>query len=467
MYLPPIVLAAVDEHWESAVRFCIGALITFTLGVLFSSRREPKGFHREEALAVVALTWLFVGGCGAIPYVLYGLNVVDAFFESISGYTTTGATVLQDFSNYDRPFFLWRSMTQWFGGLGVIALFIVVLPRLGIAGRQLFFAEASSLDSEGLTPQVRKGAQRLWVLYSGLTIALASLLHVVAGFDWFESVTHSLTTMSAGGFSPNGSSIAGYESASAEWILILFMLLSGASYTLQYRVLAERNPRLLRDGEFVLYSGLIFVAGVVVAGILAEGLPTLETLRLALFQTASLMSSTGFASTDYNYWSDSARAMLIVVMLVGGCAGSAAGGPKVVRLILVLKHVAREIRVTLHPRAVLAIRHKGVPVSRDIMRSVFTLVVLFMLGHFLLGTALVVLGADLVVGYSAALACLGNIGPGFDAVGPMGNFAGFDPLSKVLLTLAMWLGRLEIVTVLALLHFDVLRGIRFRGKSQS
>ncbi len=463
MYVPPILLALVDQRIESAVRFAIGALLTFTLGVLFSTKQQQT-FHRAEALAVVALTWLLVPGCGAIPYVLYGIGAVDAVFESMSGFTTTGATVLVDFALYDRPFYLWRSMTQWFGGLGVIALFIVVLPRLGIAGRQLFFTEASSLDSEALTPQVRKGAQRLWLFYSGLTGVLGLLLFAVSGFGWFESVTHALTTMSAGGFSPNGSSIAGYQSVSAEWILTFFMLLSGASYTLQYRVVAERRPALLRDGEFALYSGTIIVTGVVIAAILAGGLPTLETLRLGLFQTSSLMSSTGFASVDYNLWSDSARALLIVVMVVGGCAGSAAGGPKVVRLILVLKHVAREIRVTLHPRAVLAIRHKGQTVSRDIMRSVFTLFVLFVLGHFVLGTALVVLGADLVVGYSAALACLGNIGPGFDAVGPMGNFAGFDPLSKLLLTLGMWLGRLEIVTVLALLHFEVLRSMSFRGK---
>jgi trk system potassium uptake protein TrkH len=463
LFVVPIAMAVFDHQHESAVRFLISGLLTFAAGMVLSRGfRRATNFRRAEAFGVVAFTWAAVAMCAAIPYWLYDLAPADALFESMSGFTTTGATILRDFSLYDRAFYLWRAMTQWLGGLGVIALFVVVLPRLGIAGRQLFFAEASGAPSEAVSPQVRKSAQKLWILYIAMTAVLTTLLMVVSGFSLFEAITHAFTTMAAGGFSPHPESIMGYHSPSAEWILSLFMLLSGASFPLLYNAFTRRPSALLHDGEFLFYSGIMLSGAVALSLILAGGIPTLETLRLGAFQAASMMSSTGFASTDFNLWPDSAKAVLIVVMLVGGCAGSAAGGPKSVRLLLVFKHVLREITKTLHPRSVLSMRYKGAPVDQNVMRSVFMLVVLFMLGHFVFGTVLVLLGSDLVLGYSAALACLGNIGPGFGAAGPMGSFAGFSVAAKLMLTFAMWLGRLEIVAVLALFHWDVLGNLKLR-----
>jgi trk system potassium uptake protein len=460
VFVAPLLMAVWDRHWSSASCFLIAG--AGTVAASFSTwriRLNQVNLYRSEALAVVVFAWAAVGLWGAIPYMLYGIPVVDAVFESISGFTTTGATVLTDFSLYDRPFFLWRSMTQWFGGLGVIALFVVVLPRLGIAGRQLFFAEASTAPTEAVSPRVRHASARLWILYSGLTVVLAVLLVVVSGFSWFDAINHALTTLAAGGFSPHPLSVSGYQTASAEWLLTLFMLLGGTNFVLQYKVLTGRPLGFFRDGEFLMYVGVMSALAVAVACLLSGGFPTLHSLRLGAFQVASLMSSTGFASVDYNLWPDSARALLILAMLVGGCAGSAAGGPKVVRLLLIFKHVLREITFTLHPRAVLSLRYNGRAVSRDVMRSVFTLVALYMLCHFAVGTALVLMGSDLVVGYSAALACVGNVGPGFGETGPMGSFAGFSDGAKVLLTGAMWIGRLEIVTVLALLHPHVWRRV--------
>lgn len=462
-FVPPLLLALFDREWWSAFHFALALLASYTAGTA-ASKGLPRSpvFHRSEALAVVAFTWLSVGVFAAVPYLFAGLGPVDALFESISGLTTTGATILTDFSRHGRAFFLWRAMTQWFGGLGVIALFVVVLPRLGIAGRQLFFAEASGAPSEAVSPKVRHSAQRLWILYSILTALLAALL-MGAGLPLYEAVVHSLTTMPAGGFSPNARSIAGYANPTAEWILVVFMILAGTSYPLQYKVFTGRVLGFFRDGEFMFYFGIMACGALGVAFALAEGVPDLEHIRLGAFQAASLMSSTGYASTDYEPWPDAARALLIVVMLVGGCAGSAAGGQKSVRLLLVSKHAIREITRVLHPRAVLPLRYKGRPIPEDIMRAVFLLVGLFMLGHFVTGTLLVFLGADLVTAYSAALACLGNIGPAFGPAGPMGSYADFPALSKLILTVAMWAGRLEIVTVLALLHRDVWRNIRLRG----
>jgi trk system potassium uptake protein TrkH len=302
-------------------------------------------------------------------------------------------------------------------------------------------------------------ARRLWILYVVLTVILIACLRL-SGMTTYESIVHSLTTLSAGGFSPHPTSIAGYENPQVEWILSFFMLLSGTSFTLQYRAFTGRIGGFFRDGEFLLYLTVILVGTGLLSAILAEGTPDLETVRRGLFQITSLVSSTGFASEDYNLWPDDARVVLIVVMVCGGCAASACGGPKVIRWLLVLKHIAREIRRTVHPRAVIALRYKGATVSDEIMRSVFMLVVLFLLGYFLTGVCLVLLGHSLVEGFSASLACFGNIGPAFGAAGPMGSYAAFDTPSKIVLILAMWVGRLEIVTVLALFHPDVLRQIR-------
>lgn len=449
-----------DKNWAEFAYFAGPLFFTQAISAAASRAPEPRGAtKRAEALAVVAGTWLAIAMVGALPYAFSGLSLVDALFESMSGFTTTGATILTDFRDHGRAFYLWRAMTQWFGGLGVIALFVVVLPRLGIAGRQLFFAEASRAPAEAVSPSAQMSARRLWVLYVVLTIVLVVCLFL-AGMDLYDSIVHALSTLSAGGFSPNGKSIAGYENASLEWILALFMVLSGTSFTLQYKAFTGRPLVMARDGEFRFYALIILTTTAILAVILAGGIPNLDDVRRSLFQVTSLISSTGFASEDYNLWNDKARAVLILTMVIGGCAASACGGPKIVRWLLVFKHIAREIRRTLHPRAVIALRYKGGPVSDEIMGSVFMLVVLFLVGHFLFGAILVLMGNDLILAFSSALACFGNIGPGLGIAGPMGSYAEFSTPSKLLLIFAMWIGRLEVVTVLALLHPNVLRKIR-------
>jgi len=358
--------------------------------------------------------------------------------------------------------FLWRALTQWFGGLGVIALFVVVLPRLGIAGRQLFFAEASTAPGDAISPQVREAARKLWILYTAITMLCTALL-VGTGMGVFDALCNSMTTVSAGGFSPNGESILGYHNPRSEWVLAVFMFLAGASYPLQLRVYTGEFLAFFRDAEFRFYLGVNVIAvALLVPLLLREGLTGADDVRTAVFQVASLMSSTGFASLDYNTWSDSARAVLIIAMVIGGCAGSAAGGPKCVRLLMSMKHVGREIVQTLHPRGVLPLMYNGRRVEDPVIRAVFALVLLYFGGYLVLGIALTVMETDFVTAFSAAIACLGNIGPGFEIVGPEGTYHGFSTVAKALLFVAMWVGRLEIVTVLALLHPHVWRSLRLR-----
>jgi trk system potassium uptake protein TrkH len=461
-FLVPAAMAVWDGQWTTATEFVLAGALGALAGSLACLRFvAPKELRRVEALGVVALTWAVVCAVSAIPFLFAGLSLPDALFESMSGLTTTGATVLTDFGVYDRPFFLWRAMTHWVGGLGVISLFVVILPRLGIAGRQLFFAESSSAPGEGISPQVRDGSTRIWVVYLLMTALCAGLL-MLCGMGGFDSALHAMATLAAGGFSPHGSSIAGYQNPAVEWVLVVFMWLAGSSFTLQYRVYTLRDPLgFFRDEEFRVYTLVMVGVALGVSVVLSGGLPDLTALRMAFFQSASLISSTGFASVDYDQWPEPAKQLLVMAMVVGGCAGSAAGGPKVVRHLLVGRFILRELRQVLHPRAIIPITYNGRPVPDPVLRAVFALAVLFVGLTFVVGVTLVFLGSEPVAAFSGALACVGNIGPGFRALGPMMNFAGLSSPAKLLLVVAMWLGRLEILTVLALLHPDVWRSLRW------
>ena len=473
-FLPPMLLGAWDGHyggggaWLGSLPFLVGGLTTWGAGwVLSLGLGGAKGFRRSEAFGVVSFAWLFVALFGSIPYLFEGLAPVDALFEAMSGFTTTGATILTDFESHSRAFFLWRGMSQWIGGLGVIALFVVILPQLGIGGRQLFFAEASSgAPGEVISPKVRESARRLWVLYGFLTVLVITLLHVVAKMPLYDALCHGLTTVSAGGFSPNPGSIGGYNNPTAEWVLIPFMVIAGISFPLLWISLSQRPLELFRDGELRFYLASAGIGAGGVACILAAGwIPGAEEIRAGLFQAASLSTGTGYASADYVQWSGGAKALLVAVMLVGGCAGSAAGGAKAVRNLLTLKFLRREVTRALHPRAVLPLTYKNRAVPEEAMRGILHLVILFLAGYVFFGTVVVLTAeVDLVTGFSAALACLGNIGPAFGSLGPMDNYASLPSLTKLTLAGTMWLGRLEIVTLLALLHPHVWTRLRWRGR---
>lgn len=466
-FIPPLLLALVDGDTAIAQYFALAAAASLGAGWLLARSFEPTRFlYRPEALAVVAGTWLVIAAFGGIPYVLTGMSPVNAFFESMSGFTTTGATILADFGVYgeNRAFFLWRAMTQWFGGLGVIALFVVVLPRLGIAGRQLFFAEACDAPSEGISPRVRTAAQKLWILYSFLTVLLCGLL-MTTGFSLYEGVVHALTTMSAGGFSPHGASIAGYANPAAEWIFVVFMFLAGASYTLQVVAVSGRPQAMFRDSEFLAYGGFAVVASLALAWSLGGGSFDPDAIRTSFFQITSLGSSTGYASANFELWTQDQKAILIVAMIVGGCAGSAAGGAKVIRWVVLLQFLRREMRQGLHPRAVMPMRYKGRKLSDSVLRAVLMVVLLYAILALAVGVAVTCMDdCTLEEGMTAGLSCTWNVGPAFGRAGPMDNFDHFKPATKVLLTLTMWLGRLEILAVFLLLHPDAWRNTRWGGR---
>jgi trk system potassium uptake protein len=464
--LLPAGVAALYGEWRDCVVFALTFAATAMLG--FAMRRaggagadDVSLLRRVEGLAIVSVTWLLIAHVSSLPYIAAGLPFIDALFESMSGLTTTGATILTDFGTLDRGMFFWRALTQWLGGLGVIALFIAVLPRLAVGGRELFFAEAAGPTDDKLTPQLRRTAIALWQLYSALTLAQTVAL-VLAGMSLYDAVCHAFTTMAAGGFSPHPLSISGYASPTIDWIVTAFMFAAGANFALQYRAVLGRHVAIGQDEEFRAYAGLVLVAALAVTGfLLRAGIAPLDALRHATFQVVSILTTTGFASTDFQLWSDQAKMVLLLLMFVGGCAGSAAGGPKVVRHILMARLTLRELKRVLHPRSVLPVKLGGRVVPEHILRDVQVFMLFYLLTFAVTTTVTVALGADLITGITASIACLGNVGPGFNDVGPMASFGHFHPVSKIVLTLAMWIGRLEVITVLVLFRAESWRSARW------
>ncbi len=467
MFLAPLAVSLVYREFHDAAGFAGAGVVTLILGQLMRSAAGEsmqdaiEGMRRVEGFAVVSGAWLLIAHLAGIPYVWAGVGPVDALFESMSGLTTTGATVFRDFSLYGHGVFFWRALTHWLGGMGVIALFVAVLPRLAIGGRELFFAEASGPSDERVSPQIRRTAALLWRLYAGLT-AIQTVALWIAGFSLFDAVCHSMATLAAGGFSPHPLSLAGYQNPAAEWIIIVFMFIAGASFTLQYRALSRRDVRVFTgDEELRAYTGIVVVAACLLTAFLVGWRWDATAIRTSLFQVLSILTTTGFASVDFQTWNDQAKMLLLILMFIGGCAGSAGGGPKVVRHLLLARYTLQELRRTLHPRAVLPVKLGGRVVPDSVLQGVIVFLLFYLLTFAVCAVIVVALGADIVTGLSATAAALGNVGPGFNQVGPMGHYGDLHPVSRVTLTLAMWIGRLEVLPVLVILRPEVWRASRW------
>jgi trk system potassium uptake protein len=465
-FLAPALVSALYREWRDVVAFLVIFVVTAVVGTLMrraggTLSQDVERLRRVEGLAIVAATWMLVAHVAALPYISAGLGYFDALFESMSGLTTTGATVFTDFDAYGRGIFFWRALTHWVGGLGVIALFIAVLPRLGIGGRELFFAEAAGPTDEKLTPQLRQTAIALWRVYTVLTLAEVLALSL-AGMSLYDAVCHAFATMAAGGFSPHPRSIAGYDSATIDWIVTVFMFIAGANFGLQYRAIRGSRNALVQDEEFRAYTAVVLIATFLITMVLLRsGMGAHDAIRHGSFQVVSILTTTGFASVDFELWNDQAKMVLFLLMFIGGCAGSAGGGPKVVRHVLLARLTLRELKRTLHPRAVLPVKLGGRVVPEHILRDVQVFMLFYLLTFAAGATIVVLLGADLLTGITGTIACLGNIGPGFGPVGPMGSFAELHPLSKFVLTLEMWIGRLEVLTVLVFFRLEAWRAARW------
>jgi trk system potassium uptake protein TrkH len=469
--LAPLLPAAValgysEPVWPFLAAAAIGVAFGSTLQAATSGRR---GVGAREAFLVVSLTWLLAAGLGALPYLLSDnarLGApLDAYFEAMSGFTTTGATILTDFDGLSHSLAMWRQFTQWLGGMGIIVLALAVLPRLHVGGRQLFEHELPGPEIEPLAASIRDTARRFWVLYIGLTAAQALLLAAVGwlGLDdrmgLFEAVGHAFTTMPTGGFSTEGRSIEAFAAAS-QWVIIVFMVVAGANFALTYRALVRRQPSVLvRDEELRLYLALLAIgaAALLVELITEDLLSGGAAVRHAVFQAVSMMTTTGYASADFNEWTLFAAVVLVGLMLVGGSAGSTAGSVKVVRHLLIGRILRRELDQTVHPELVAPIRLNRAPVDERTLRALLAFVLLY-IGIFALGVLALLTDASFhgpevsaIDAIGAAATTLGNVGPAFGFAGPMGSFDPFTDVSKGIMIVLMWLGRLELVPVAVLL----------------
>jgi len=480
----PVAVGLIYGEWYNSIGFLIAAAAAALVGELFRRlHRKGEELFRVEGLAVVSLVWLVVACFGSIPYLWGGLGVMDSLFESMSGFTTTGATIFTDFSLYTRGLFFWRALTQWLGGMGVLALFLAILPALSVAGRQLFFAETPGPQEERLTPRIRHTAIALWSIYAALSLVEAVAL-TVTGMPLYDAVCNTFTTMAAGGFSPNPYSIGGYQNPAAEWVIIVFMFLAGANYSLQYLVIRGKGTRLLKDEEFRVYTAVVLGSALLLfvalfsfssapspeylvsentIGALEEA-ATHDVVRHSLFQVLTIITTTGFATDDFSLWGDRALTIMLLLMFVGGCAGSAAGGPKIVRYWLIAKQAFHELVRVIHPNAVKPVRLGGRVIPPEVMRSITAFMFLYLLTFGVSVIILTLYGSTLITGITASIATLGNIGPGFGAVGPMANYAHLPLVSKIVLFLNMWIGRLEVLTVLVLLQPSVWRTATLRER---
>ena len=446
-------------YGEFSAARAIGAAAAVTVAggaLLRWSVEKPTTLTTRAGFAGVGIAWLMMSVCGTLPYLFTGAipDVTNAFFETVSGFTTTGASLVPDPSQLPHGILFWRSLTQWLGGMGIIVLFVAVLPLLGVGGVELARAESPGANPDRLTPRFQDTAKRLWIIYVALTTLEVLMLLWAGDMDLFQAVNYSLTTMSTGGFGTEATSITGF-SPYTQWVIIVFMAMAGVSFSLHYRALL--NPtRYLRHEEFRVYAVMVLIAAAWLAIALAnQGTEWEEAVRDGTFTAVSMVTTTGFSTADFGAWIPPLQILLLILMTVGGMAGSTAGGIKSFR-IKILAHTAfTELRRVIHPQGMFLVRLNKQVVSINFIRGIFSFFVLYM---FLLGVGTVLFGtielsfgsSDMVTSISAVVASLGNIGPGLGEVGPASNYGMVSIPGKWFLSFLMIVGRLEILPILVL-----------------
>ena len=451
----PLFWCLVPFDPTAATGLLAGAGCTAALGLVLRALGVEDGeLYRREGVLVVVGSWLLASLSGALPFWIGGAipSFIDALFESASGFTTTGASILDDIEAMPTGLLVWRSMTQWLGGIGIVVLLVALLSELGPGARFLFKLEVPGPKAEILHARVRETAVALFRIYLAITLAQIGLM-LGFGASFFDALTHTFSTVSTGGFSPYADSVAHF-SAPLQIVILVFMLAAGANFALYYAVVDRRSLAALRDVELRVYLGLAATAATLVTlDVFAAGsAPSLPRAALnGTFQVVSLLTTTGFATADFGEWPGMAHAILVSLMLVGGCAGSTAGGAKILRLLIGARVAMREVRLTFSPNSVVAISVGDQIVPEDSARSVVALLLLWVLGWGGGALLLSVGDTDLLTAATASLATVSNIGPGLAAVGPTHNFGFFADWQKLVMVLLMWLGRLEFFAVLALL----------------
>lgn len=434
--------------------FLITIIMCLVIGITFyllSRKKDNQELRAKDGFLIVTFGWTLFAFLGALPFFLSGYipSYSDAFFETMSGFTTTGATILKDIEALPHGLLFWRSLTHWLGGMGIILLSLAILPLLGVGGMQLFKAEVPGPSPDKLSPRIKHTAELLWGVYVLLTVAEIIMLRF-GGMDWFDATCHSFGTLATGGFSTKNASIAHYNSAYVDYVITFFMLLAGINFSLHYRAMKGKFLIYFFDKESLFYFSIIIVATVLVAfSIWHQNTQDVElSFRQAVFQVVSILTTTGFGTADYEQWSSSSRMILFILMFFGGCAGSTGGGLKIIRSLILIKFSLNEVKRLIHPQAVLPVRVGKVVVSKEIISNVAGFY-LFYLSIFVAGVLFMnMLGLDFETSLGGVAATIGNIGPALGDLGPTDNYSFIPDIGKWFLSFLMLVGRLEIYTVL-------------------
>ena len=452
----PILWALWFAEWDSLLGFSATVGLMGGVGSVLMRLGQGQGgsILRREALVVVAVAWFVVPAFGALPFLFDGTlsSPIDAYFESVSGFTTTGASIM-NLAEVDmgKATSFWRMQTHWLGGMGIMVLFVAILPSLGVGGKMLFKNEVPGPITEGVKPRIRETSLALWKIYGVLTLAQTVAL-LVCGMDLHFALGHSMSTLGTGGFSPLPQSIGELQRPAVEWVCLLFMLIGGGNFSLYYYVVQGERRALLRDTETRVYLGLVLISSILVAVTILprHDFHVHDAVRHALFNVISVVTTTGFASEDFNLYPSFARNILFFLLFVGACTGSTAGGPKIFRYVVIAKALMLHIGKTFRPQMVTTIRVGRQRISDETVNGIFAFMILYLLVFAFGALAMSAMTPNLEMALSGTITCLGNVGPGLGQFGPMGGFIDLFWPGKLLMTVLMILGRLELYTVLVL-----------------
>jgi len=451
VFVIPISVAI--YYTEDFKPFLLSALTSALIGLIMCCvKSEMETPRYKEAFAVVSIGWLLVSVVGSIPYVLIGIKPIDAFFESMSGFTTTGASVLTP-ELLPKSVLIWRSLTQWLGGMGIIVLFLAFFPSIAKSGVTLFQAEYTGITVLKVKPRLRDTVISLYLTYMFFTVLEITVLKLL-GVPIFDAINHAFTTLSTGGYSTHSESISYFKDFRVEFAIAFFAAIGGMNFALLYYLL-RGDLRIFRDPEFRLYIFLILLFTTILTILNLKRFDFFNSFRYSIFQVISIMTTTGYTTYDFDLWSDSARFILLLLMFIGGCSGSTAGGIKVLRMYILTKYSAQQVLRSAEPKTVRLTKYGDLTVKRELIDSITTFFTLYIF-IFIVSTLIIALfGYDIVTSISASAATLGNVGPGLGLAGASENYANFNDLVKLLLIFNMWVGRLEIFSVLAIFipHF--------------
>jgi trk system potassium uptake protein TrkH len=458
--LSPLLVAFI--YGENPMPIVYSIILSVIIGgilFLISYKKENIEISIKDGFLIVSLGWFSAGIIGSFPYLFYEAfgpltvkSIMNGIFESISGFTTTGASVVNNIEGLPKALLFWRSLTHWLGGMGIILLSVAILPLLGVGGMQLFKAEVPGPVAEKLKPRISETALLLWNVYVLISVFEVFFL-MLGGMNLFEAICHTFGTMATGGFSTKNASIAAYKSSYIHWVITIFMIISGANFALHYSALKGRLSTFFKDTEFKVYFYFLLVL-IVIGSFIHYFTVKDATLSISFrdtaFQIASIVTTTGYVTANYELWPYVLQVIIFLLMFVGGCAGSTGGSIKFMRYIVMFKHTYREVIKQIHPKAIISIKFNDKPISDNVTKAVWSFFFCFILFFVISTIAMSAMGLDLVTASSATIACLGNVGPGFGGVGPISNYSEVPLLGQAILSFLMITGRLEVFTVLLL-----------------